>query len=431
MTPSSAKYLFCLSCLLVFATAGRAQDMPAVSGPPVYQGFSLPAAGDLAYSLTGSESARFGYYNSVVTFTTLSGDLAYLSGSTLNPFRVTYSGGFSQSTGYPNAQPSRIFQNVRVSQDVHRHYWSMNVNDTFTYLPDAPVSGLSGIPGLGDTGVTPPPSTGGAGQSALTNFATRVENTAGGSFSRTLTGRTSIGADADYDVLKFVGDNVTNAISSNGVNGSFKVSHTISPIRSYFVQYSHGYFTYPDTSVPFSFFTDSVQVGYNANLSRQTTVMIAGGPQRTSTNSAGTGGVGYDVNINGQITHTAERSDILATFSRAARSGSGITPGAINTSAAATFKYRASRVSSLSAVVNYTYGSRLSALSTSDFTTQTFTGTVEGERQISRFLSGYLSVSLLKQSLGGSVNTSTAFNGFSQIVAVGITYAPRPIHLGH
>lgn len=431
MTLSSAKYLFCLLCLLAFVNSGRAQDIPAVSGPTVYQGFSLPAAGEMTYSFTASESARFGYYGSVISSTTGSANLAYLSGSPLNPFRLTYSGGYQYTSGYSGSSrhPEQFFQNLMLSQSVQRRHWSLDMHDTFNFLPDAPVGSLSGIPGLGDVGVNP---TGGiSGQEGLTNFATRIMNDAGANVSRSLTGRTSMQFGVDYSVLKFTGENTTDAISNNNISGTATITHALSPIRNYFVQYSQSHFTYPDLSVPFSFSTQSLSLGYSASLSRQTKYSVSAGPQRTTTSTVNGNGTDYDVNLQGQIDRTAERSSMSASFSRAVRGGSGITPGARNTYVSAVYNYRLSRVSSLSVDAHYARGGRISALSTSNFSTQTITGSVEAARQIGRFTSAYVSYSLLKQGLTGSANNSAAYNGVSHVIAGGISYTPRAIHLGH
>lgn len=408
---------------------GQAQDMPAVSGSSVYQGFSLPAAGEMTYSFTGSESARFGYYGSVLSSSAVSANLAYLSGSQLNPFHLTYSGGFQHQTGYSGTnRGAQVFQNVIVSQDFHHKLWSFGLNDRFSYLPDAPVGGISGIPGLGDVGVTPG---GDPNQTTLSNLATRISNAGGATASRSLTGRTSLQFSLSDSLLKFTGANVTNAISNNSIDGSVTMTHALSPIRNYFVDYSASRFSYPDLAVPFSFFTQSFEGGYSGALSRKTKYSLSAGPQITSTTTVLGHATTLDANIKVMIDHEMERGTMSALYTRSIRGGSGVTPGARNSVLSGEYSYRLTRLSSLSADLSYTNAGRISSLSTTDFSTNTFTASVQGARQVGRFLSGYISYTLLKQSLSGSAVNSAAFSGLSHVLAGGITYTPRSIHLSH
>jgi hypothetical protein len=142
--------------LLFLAIGSRAEaQAPPMATAPSF-GFSLPSAeGTLTYSLSASESFLTGSEASGTdTTTSLSGSLGYLSSSPNKPFSLVYSGGYLYSTvsGYPG---SSTFQNLAASQVVTTKNWNFVVDDAVSYLPEAPTTGLSGIPGVGDIGVVP------------------------------------------------------------------------------------------------------------------------------------------------------------------------------------------------------------------------------------------------------------------------------------
>lgn len=430
MTFSASRTLLWALSVLACAGAVRAQDIPAVSGPSAYTGFSLPNAGELKFGITATESGRFGYYDSVISNSSISGNLAYLSGSTLNPFSAVYSGGFQRTDGYSTGtqRPARIFQSLRVSQGFHLQRWMFHVDDNFSYLPDAPAGGLSGIPGLGDVGIPSPTD---PNQGILTNYAKRLNNSASGTVTRAVTGRTSVQLTGEYDVLNFLGSTSASLLSNDFISGTAQVTHALSPIRNYFVRYNNSNFRYPNTPNQFSFATQSLMIGYSSALSRQTRFSISAGPQRTSSPETPQNGASYDATVNATFDHSEERSSLTLAFNRAARSGSGITPGSNSQNLTANYNYRLSRVSSVSVNAGYFRSGRIASISTVDFSTQTVDAGVQGARSIGRFLSAYVSYTLLKQSISNSLQSSAAFNGVSHVIAGGITYSPRAIHLGH
>ena len=81
--------------------AAIGQAIPAAEASPISTGFSLPrVAGSLQWAVTASESLTWGYYSTsgAAESTNLSGDVAYISNSTKDPFSVVVSGGRSWAT---------------------------------------------------------------------------------------------------------------------------------------------------------------------------------------------------------------------------------------------------------------------------------------------------------------------------------------------
>ena len=59
-----------------------------------------------------------------------------------------------------------------------------------------------------------------------------------------------------------------------------------------------------------------------------------------------------------------------------------------------------------------------------------FTTGVQASRRIGEHFSAFGSYALQYQSVGQLAATDNAFHGVAHVVSVGVTYAPRPIHLG-
>ena len=102
-----------------------------------------------------------------------------------------------------SGQPSTFFQSHSFSQVLSTKHWNIDVADNVSYLPESPVSGLSGIPGVGDVGVDPISVGPNSGIGVLTNYGPRVSNSASVSVSRTLTGHISAQASGLYAIQRF------------------------------------------------------------------------------------------------------------------------------------------------------------------------------------------------------------------------------------
>src|SRR5579875_486655 len=143
-----------LVALCLFHPAARAQSLPADTGAtPPGVGFSLPhIGGSLSYALNGSELISNGFFNnSGVSYSTnISGDVAYVSKSQFHPFSAVYDGGILIAD---SGQPTTFYQSLSFSQVLSTKNWNIVLADSVSYLPESPVAGLSGIPGVGDVGV--------------------------------------------------------------------------------------------------------------------------------------------------------------------------------------------------------------------------------------------------------------------------------------
>jgi hypothetical protein len=270
-------YLVAPILLLAIGSMAEAQE-PPMATPPSF-GFSLPSVeGTLTYSLSASESFLTGYQNSGAdTTTSLSGSLGYLSSSPDKPFSLVYSGGYLYSTvpGYPG---SSTFQNLAASQVVTTKNWNFVVDDAVSYLPEAPTTGLSGIPGVGDIGVTPVQIGDEPTQSILTNYATRVGNGLNGGATRKINASWAVNGSASWQILHFFGDEGINSSSESGsVGPTYRIDARSSASAN--VTYSYINDSFLGKSYPFE--TEGISLQYQRQVSRFFSIAVTAGPQRT------------------------------------------------------------------------------------------------------------------------------------------------------
>ena len=163
---------------------------------------SLAPDGVFHYALSASELVEVGYYGNgaVTSSAALSGDIAYTSKSTVRPFNLVFAGGVL----LPNqsGQSVSTYETVLVSQGYVTGRWVFNLVDSFSFLPESPTTGLSGIAGVGDLGVVPiqGPGTGPAG-GVLTNSDDRIANTLSGSVERQISRATSISGSGSWKIF--------------------------------------------------------------------------------------------------------------------------------------------------------------------------------------------------------------------------------------
>ena len=419
-------------CLLGAAHMVEAQATPAgtVSNPTYNPGPNLPLIdGNFQYAISAAEILQFGYFgNSGVTPTTsLSGDVEYLSQSTVHPFSMLYAGGVLFSS--IQNQRTSTFQTFTVSQGLVTRKWSMGIADSVSYLPQSPTTGLAGVPGVGDQGLQPQPDPGVPAQSVLTNYGRRVSNSVSGNISRQLDARTSLNGGASYAGLYFL-DGV--GIETRQVTGQLGLNRLIDARSSVGLTAQYSTYSYSVTS----FNVRGLSVSYNRQLSRELSLQGSVGPQWTSSflSVPLTGSTEGAVAVPGRLSlsatlglmYTKRYTSYYARYGRGVNSGSGLQAGAVADSISAGVSRSFGRDWSASATGNYT---RTSGLSDQGITSTIYAGT-QVSRRITSSLSAYASYSAQHQSLSQALTGTNAFNGLIQSVGFGITFSPRMNRLG-
>jgi hypothetical protein len=413
----------------------------------------LTLDGGFRYALTASEIAQLGYYASgdVTSSSTLSGDMAYTIQSMARPFSVILAGGVI----LPNqsAQGVRTYVNVTASQGYVTRRWAFNLADTFSYLPESPTTGLSGIAGVGDIGVIPVqgPGTGPAG-GILTTSNSRISNSLRGSVERQIGRATSISGVGSWSLLHFLdssqedrqlNDSQTSGMVALNQRFNARSSGSLSAVYTAF-DYSGQQAGPNEPNEPTSFQTRGINVSYQRVLSRTLSAGGSIGPLWISSSNSALIPSTLDVAGSARLEYSSGRSTSASLYyTRGVSGGSGVIPGGLVDSVGfgAGRAYGRNWVASLDG--GYTHTSGLTDLarpgspegSPNPVTPthelyQTVYGGVQLRRRFSTNFSGFLTYVVTNQTTNYSLGAQNVSSGTSQTFGIGITFAPRSTQLG-
>ncbi len=417
--------------------ASLAQSLPATVGPAAggssaaaassTLGFgAAPLGGSFNYSLNASELISTGYFGSGTALATnLSGNAVYQSKSDSHPFHMVYTGGvLFENSG----QPTTTYQNLSLSQSLRTKNWNFNVLDSVNYLPESPVSGLSGIPGVGDLGISPIPIGPQSGIGILTSYGPRVSNTVSGSASRFLTPHFSAQATAYQNVQRFIGDNANQGLNNSGEGASAGVNYRFDLRDNLSVNYNYSRFGFGTT------YGTLISQGVTVNFSRQWTRRLSTaayvGPQFESSTS-GLFTSTTQIAAGASASFLGRNTVYTLSASRGTNNGSGVIPGSLSNQVSAGASRTFRRVYNVAGNVGYSHVSSLPGFQAFMFSSQGVTASGQVARSLARRLYGYASYTVEDQSFGRVTGPATnAFSGVYQIFAVGVSYSPRSFLFG-
>jgi hypothetical protein len=414
----------------VLGAFAHAQNQEPTSSPAPNFGFTLPSVeGTLNYALSGSESFLTGYVNDDLAYTTaLSGDLAYLSPSLNKPFSLVYTGGYLY-TSIPGDPSSTTYQNLAMSQVVTTKNWNLVIADAFSYLPQSPTTGLSGIAGVGDIGVEPVQLGDEPAESILTNYANRVGNGLNFGVTRQITGGFSLNGSASWQVLRFLNNQGINTTEESFTAGP---SYRIDARSSFGANVTYNQTTDEFEGSNFPFTSEGVTIQYQRQMSRSLSMSVALGPQRVYGTGASTTLIPSEINLigNAGITFAGKFTNANLTYARATNSGSGVQYGSLSDTVIFDIQRQLSR--NWQAAINGSYfrSSSLAQIGGFDEETHGVYSGIQLSRKINRTLFGYFSYTAITQSFNGTSTSQAVFNGLNQVFTVGLTYSPGAIHHG-
>lgn len=434
--------------IVVFALAGRSFGQAAPTAVPVQTqtpaGTTTPGLswvdGTVHYALSGSEIVQFGYYGNgnVTSATALSGVVGYTSLSKIRPTALLFSGGIVVGQG---GQGTSTFQNVAISQSLIGKLWSLNVSDSFSFLPQSPVTGVSGVPGINNPGGIPidGPSEGPAG-GVLTYSGNRLSNIVSGTIERRLTGRTSISGSGAYSLLHFLDKNAgldtTMATGQVGINHQIDRRNSISLSAVYSTFDTTNLFTLFPPGFPYNnitYQTKGVNLSYSRLWTRSLSTDVSAGPMWIQSSAAPLIPDQLNFYVNAGANYSRRLASYSVRYMHGVNGGSGVQPGALSDTVNATASRTFNAKWAGSASVVYTRTSGLLALSTANSVngiTNTEYGILQVTHGFSRTLSGYASYTAQNQSYNQGVLVPNAFNGMSHIFGIGVSWTPRATRLG-
>jgi hypothetical protein len=434
--------------IVVFALAGRSFGQAAPTAVPVETqtpaGTTTPRLswvdGTVHYALSGSEIVQYGYYGNgnVTSATALSGILGYTSLSNVHPTSVLIASGLVLGQG---GQGTSTYQNVAISQSLIGKRWVLNATDSFSFLPQSPVTGVAGVPGVNNPGTGPidGPSQGPAG-GVLTYSGNRISNMLSGTVERRLTGRTSISGSGAWSLLHFLDKN--NGLDTSMTTGQVGINHQINRRSS--VSLSGVYSSFNLTNLvnlyppgfpagDITYQTKGVNLAYTRLWTRSLSTDVSAGPMWISSSAAALIPDRLNFYVNGGVSYSRRLSNYNVRYMHGVNGGSGVQPGALSDSVMATAgrTFNARWAGSASMVYTRTSGLlAISQASSINGITNTEYGILQLTHGFSRTLSGYASYTAQNQSFNQGILVPNAFNGLSHIFGIGVSWTPRATRLG-
>lgn len=396
--------------------------------------------GTVHYSLSGSEVVQYGYYGNgdVTSSTALSGVVGYSSLSLVHPTTVLFAGGVVVGQG---GQGTSTYQNLDISQTLIRKRWVFNVTDSFSFLPQSPVTGVAGVPGVNSPGTIPidGPSQGPAG-GVLTYSGNRISNMLAGTIERQLSGRTSVSGSGAYTVLHFLDKNAgldTTMLSGEaGINHQIDRRNSVSLNAVYSTFDTTNFFSLYPTGFPndITYQTKGINASYSHLWTRSLSTDISAGPLWIQSSASQLIPNQLSYSLNAGLSYSRRLTSYSLRYTHGVNGGSGVQPGALSDDVTGTVGRTFSQKWAGSASLVYTRTSGLLAvapnLGSVNGIANTEYGTLQLTRGFTRTLSGYASYTVQNQSFDQGLLAPNAFNGMSHIFGFGVTWTPQSTRLG-
>jgi len=398
------------------ATAG-AQAVPAATV------HSLPVSGDLHYVLNYSQMAEFSGSLGDWQMSTLSGSAGYANGKDRFPFSMEYGGGYNWTIAGPS-YGSGLFQHLFLSQGIVWRKWNLTASDDVSYLPQAPTTGFSGIPGIGEPiGVpSPAPPT---GQSILTLNTVVIDNMTQGELGHTLNYATRLNVGGSYNIFRYPDGNGLD-MNMTAANGG--LTWRLDSRNSLMGNYMYSQFSYPQYN--FSLTTNSGTLGYQRVWNRKITTNISAGPQWLSSSSSATMPSSLGVDANAAVNYQFLLNSASLVYSHGINGGGGYLTGAELDSLTLTLSREFGRKLTIGADAAYMRTASLGngpVFGNYGVINAKFAG-VQATRKLGRYFNVFGNYTAITQS-SSSALPSNVLNQLMQTVSFGIGYSPRSKHL--
>lgn len=399
-----------LAIFLAAGTVAKAQVVPAVTPGPN----RLPVvSGTLRANLSYSQNAQF-YDNRTTQSAIASGEVAYASPSQIRPFSLAYTGGDMWNYSGKNGE-SGVFQHLMASQGILGRDWTFSLGDNVSYMPQAPTSGFSGIPGVGNLPTSSTPS-----QTILTLHTRSVDNTVNSSYTHRLNHATSLSGNGSYEIERFPDG---NGLETNQWQVGPQVTRRLNALNSIFGQYSYSRFSYPGYTITMQ--TQAAQFGGQRNWNRRLSTSASAGPEWTQGSDSAQIPSSTGLSVKANAFYQARSMTATLNYSQGTTGSAGAIQsfGTRSSNATAGLARQFGRDLSISATGGYmrTQGVKQAGVTNSEY------GSVSATRKLGRYFNVFANYNVTKQ-LSSSVLSANAIRGVSQNINFGIGYSPREIH---
>jgi hypothetical protein len=311
-----------------------------------------------------------------------------------------------------------------VSQGIVRRDWTLNLSDDVSYMPQAPTTGFSGIPGVGNL----PGGASVSGQSILTLNTRSVYNVLNSSFTHILDHATNLSISGSYGILRFP-DN--NGLEDDSLQVGPQVSRRLNALNSISGQYAYSHFSYPGYTI--SMGTQSALFGYQRTWSRRLKTSVSAGPEWIQSISSLNVPSSTGLTVNANATYDVKPFSVTLSYIQATTGGAGVLTqvGVHNQDANAELSREFGRNLSVSATGAYmrTRGLQQAGLINGQAgVTNGKYGGVSATRRLGRYLTVFANYTAVQQSSSATLPTN-AISGLSQVIGFGIGYSPRVMYL--
>ncbi|MHB1795455.1 MAG: hypothetical protein ACYCPO_10855 [Acidobacteriaceae bacterium] len=410
-------FLFC------FCAAAGAQAVPAATV------HGLPVSGDLHYDFNYSQMAEFAGGLGDWQMSTLSASASYANGKDRFPFSMEYGGGYLWTIAGPS-YGSGLFQHMFLSQGIVGRKWNVVGSNDISYLPEAPTTGFSGIPGIGEPIGVPSPAPP-SGQSILTLNTYVVANNTQAELGENLNRTTLFSAGGSYDLFRYTDG---NGINMNMTAANAGPTWRLNARNSLMGDYLYSQFSFPDYN--FSMTTNAGTLGFQRAWSRKITTNISAGPQWLSSSQSATMPSSLGVIVNAAVNYQFQLDSASLVYSHGVSGGAGYLLGAELDTVTANFSRGFGKKLTVGVDASYMRTASLGN-STPENILPGYSGVFDAEfagvqatRQLSRHISAFANYTAMAQSSSSAVAVpANVLNELMQVVGFGIDYSPRGRHL--
>jgi hypothetical protein len=368
----------------------------------------------------------------ISALTSVSGELELQRQSRTQELMVRYSGGglfyVHQSGNTTQQQPSNsTFQRLGISQRLTVDRWSLLASDEVGYLSAATLGGgmASGLAVLGPAANVGVGSLAGLNpnflpaQNLVEQVGSEISNSVVLEADYRIGARSSLSVTGNYGLLRSPDGNL---IESNQEGVSFGYNHTFTARDTIGISYGFMQFNYPGTGGRLRDHTG--QLMYGRRITGRLSLQLAGGGGVTDTSIGGLTQNLFLWNAQASVHYVFRRSDLVASYSRATNSGSGVLLGANSDVVSASVSRTFLRRWLTSTTVGY---SRNSAL-TSGSTFSTYFVTSGVRRDIGRYTGVFANYSFQRQT-GISSCPTCGNDSVRHTATIGFDWSFRPIRL--
>jgi hypothetical protein len=403
------------------APAAQPEPLRPLSGALLQSsGKSGIPSGKLVPSLTFSEttttlSGTTDYRANIV------GDLAYDQLSPRHAFTLRYSGGGLFDVD--NSDLNRTFQQLYLSESFTVRRWNFLFGDALAYMPQSPIGGGFGIPGLGQftsdlslTNLYPNlvPS-----QSILTLDTSALNNSTFAQGQYNFTRQTSVTGVASYGLLRYPDE---SALDGHQMFFSTGLNHSIGRAQVA-LQGSYSHFSYEATNSGME--SEMLQLMYSRPLGHSFSMQIGAGPESvhplgsTAHNRLTESGLAA-------LSYRRKQDHVTLRYTRGANGGSGLLMGVLADNVQLSAGHQG-RFWGISATGGYARSSGI----IQSVTTSSNTAGAQVTRTFHRNMKVYFSYTYLTQDAGTLCVAGTcALNTHEHIFGIGFHWNPRGLRVG-